>query len=149
MGRGNWIEATKLAQAKKDAQKNPCDKPGALEAAAAKLTDWLNGPNGLDARAMLSAASRFVRLSETEPEGGYTQVYYLDGTGLHESVETSGMCWAYSKNVPDARITDISPLDAIRGIWLICQKKMPIEQIVQKLESDLDTIAENIKAGNK
>jgi hypothetical protein len=79
-----------------DPPRPPIDR-AAIATAASALQGFLGSSEGATAMQLLAASGQHIIIAQTEPGMGYTTVYYLDATGLHSSVEATGMWVAYTR----------------------------------------------------
>ncbi|MFA4954103.1 MAG: hypothetical protein WC641_02230 [Patescibacteria group bacterium] len=134
----NWREAAeKYRQAQpavaQDAQKQRCEQ------VARKLQDFLVSRLGLEALELLKASRRHIIFGEDPPEGGHTVVYFLNGEGLRQSCEASGMWTAYSASVPRPSLSLISALEAVQAAVKFGRKDP--DGLLRWLREELDKIA--------
>lgn len=111
--------------------------------ATEELATFLEGSEGAAALCLLKESKRHLVFGE-EREGGYAEVFYIDGEGLHCSHEPNGMWTAYAaqESLPKPRIVPISPLDAIRAaVW--CGNRQP-DSVLSWLRKELDNIADSV-----
>lgn len=120
----------------------PTPKPDDSLEIASVATDlhvFMRSEEGRSALALLQGSGRHLIFGEDYEGGGYGTVYFINGTGLHRSIEAMGMWQLYSSEV---RKPDISPIPEREAVYAAVQYggKTPSE-IMPWLRAELDKIA--------
>ena len=95
-----------------------------------------DGPSAME---LLKASGRHLIFGENREGGGFGVVYYIDGNGLHQSVEAMGMSAAYSQSKRQPNISEITVRQAVEAA--VQHGNMKPAEIVSWLRRELDKIA--------
>lgn len=106
---------------------------------ATDLHMFMRSEEGRSALALLLESGRHLIFGEDHAGGGYGTVYFINGTGLHRSIEVMGTWQLYSSEV---RKPEISPIPEREAVYAAVQYggKNPNE-IMPWLRAELDKIA--------
>jgi hypothetical protein len=88
---------------------------------------------------LLTASKRHIVLTERNEGGGLATVYFIDGNGLHVSVEATGTRLAYLNQTPSSKIQTVSVAEAVTAA-VIMSSKNP-KELITWLRVELDKIA--------
>ena len=113
---------------------DPIQKRAAVQA----LQRFLTSAQGAAATELLRASGQHIVIAQENEGGGYATVYFLDGDGLHRSVEAAGMWVAYASRVPAPNITPATCEEVVSEA--VFQGTRP-EEILPQLIQELNAIA--------
>ena len=131
-------QTTSLLPARKEQEERERQDMAELMQAVTDLQQFIanDGPAALE---LLSASKRHIILGENNDGGGMTTVYFLGDKGLQMSVEPSGTRLAYMKEIPAAKIRDISVIETVTAATTLGCKNS--QELVAWIRDELDKIA--------
>lgn len=114
------------------------DHTADIDRGTIELEQFLSS-EGQALKELLRASKRHLNFGEEREGGGYGVVYFIDGNGLQQSVEAMGTWTAYSKDVPEPKLTSITAREAVEAAVHYGGKKAT--EVVNWLRGELDKIA--------
>ncbi len=110
-----------------------------INQATRDLEQFMSSEEGLTAKALLRVSGRHINFGEDREGGGFGVVYFIDGNGLHQSVEAMGTWQVYTANIPEPKISSINARQAIKAAVHYAGRKP--DEVLYWLRGKLDEIA--------
>ena len=136
---GNWHDAIRKYQ-RADDEKSGKRIKEETDQAIRELDQFMNSQEGLTAIALLKASGKHIIFGEEDNSGSGAVVYFINGDGLQQSIESKGTWGDCAKEVP--KKPKLSPISAQQAICAAVHydTKKPSE-ILNWLRGQLNEIA--------
>jgi hypothetical protein len=106
-----------------------------------KIKEFMASSEGAEGLRLLQNSKKYIRVAEGEPFNGFTTVFFLDGGGFKRSHEASGTWVAYSKEVPEPKISPATIEECVQeAVWA---GRDP-DKILNSIKARLNSIAEEV-----